>query len=76
MNIMSKNEIIQEITQTYQGSPYIVTETDKGFNVDFNVADMDWLTVFYQNKLSVLYKINVTIDDTKREYSMLSLIHI
>lgn len=67
---MTKNEIIQQLTQTYQGSPYVITETEKGFDVDINVADMDWLTVFYQNKLSVKSTLIVTIDDEKKEYSV------
>ena len=67
---MTKNEIIQQLTQTYQGSPYIITETKKGFDVDINVADMDWLTVFYQNKLSVKVKLFVQVDEAKKEYSV------
>lgn len=67
---MTRNEIIQQITQTIQGSPYILKETKKGFDLELNVADMDWLTVFYKNKLSVMYKIGVQIDEEKHEYAM------
>lgn len=67
---MISDELYQKAVAAAQDTPYLVTKKDNGFSVELNVADWKWLTVFYQNKLSTIYRSTVVLDEAKKTYTI------
>ncbi|AJT40492.1 hypothetical protein [Psychromicrobium lacuslunae] len=62
-------QIYQQLLARAQGTPYTVSLIDGGLRVHLNVADMHWLTLFYENKLDKEYSINLLLDEASQSYT-------
>ncbi|NYE96645.1 hypothetical protein FHU41_002895 [Psychromicrobium silvestre] len=67
--MMTAAQIYQQLTAQAQGTPYTVTPIEGGLRVHLNVADLHWLTLFYEYKLDKEYSINLLLDEAHQVYS-------
>ena len=51
---------LQEVTQ---GTPYVVRETDEGFDVTLDVVDAEWYGLFNKARLSKVYVHHVAVPE-------------
>ena len=52
------------------GSPYAVTGTEHGFDVQVDVADARWYSLFRKEGLNRTFVHHVRVDDAKRSYTI------
>ncbi|WP_394942018.1 hypothetical protein [Psychromicrobium sp. YIM B11713] len=67
--MMTAEQIYQQLLARAQGTPYTVTPIEGGLRVHLNVADLHWLTLFYENKLDKEYSINLLLDEATQSYT-------
>lgn len=58
-------QLIQDLTQTSQNTPYVITPTDTGFTMSINIADAKWYTLLYKNGLKKVFTIDAKLDESK-----------
>lgn len=56
-------EFYRRVREVSEGTPYVATETDVGFDVTIEVADARWLGLFQQAGLSKVYTHHVAVPE-------------
>jgi hypothetical protein len=62
----TKHELITELINRTNGTPYIITETDDGFRLTLNLVDAKYYTLMYKNGLKKTFTIDAKVDEPKR----------
>ena len=57
-------ELFRRVQEAAAGTPYLVRETDKGFDVTLDVVDAEWYGVFNKAGLKKLYTHHVAVPET------------
>ncbi len=58
-------QLLEDLTQKSQDTPYVITATDKGFTMSINIVDAKWYTILYKNGLKKAFTIDATLDESK-----------
>jgi hypothetical protein len=59
-------EFCRRVQALAEGTPYVVTETDRGFDVTLDVVDAQWFGVFDKAGLSKVYTHHVAVPEAGR----------
>jgi hypothetical protein len=62
----TKHELVTELMNRATGSPYVITETDKGFRLELNIVDAKYYTLMYKNGLKKSFIIDATVHEQKK----------
>lgn len=69
--MVTVDEFYELVRATAQGTPYVVTRTDEGFEVGLDLVDAKWFAVMYAEGLRKAYKQLVTVDERVGTFTML-----
>jgi hypothetical protein len=57
-------ELFRRVQQAAEGTPYVVTETEKGFDVTLDVVDAQWYGLFNKAGLKKLFTHHVSVPES------------
>lgn len=61
----STSRLFEQVRRNAEGTPYTVTETEKGFDVALDLADATWYEVFGKAGLRVSFTHHVAVHDDR-----------
>ena len=67
---MRKTALIEALKYQFSGTPYLVTETEKGADIDINLADANWLSFASVSGLTNSYSYELRINEQKNTFSI------
>ncbi|MCR6031233.1 hypothetical protein GGQ22_07215 [Nocardioides sp. zg-579] len=56
-------ELVAAVRRRAEGTPYVVTETPSGFDVQIDIADASWYALLYKEHLSRTWIYHVKVED-------------
>jgi hypothetical protein len=69
--VPSTDQFYDLVRATAAGTPYVVTRTDEGFDVELDLVDATWFAAMYAEGLSKAYKQVVKVDERAGTFTML-----
>ena len=60
----------EEVRRAAEGTPYVVTDTESGFDVTLNIVDAEWYGLFNKAGLKKVYSHHVKLDDGQGTFSI------
>jgi hypothetical protein len=58
-------ELFRRVQQAAEGTPYLVEQTDEGFDVTIDIVDAQWYGILSKAGLSKKFTHHVSVDDAK-----------
>src|SRR6478736_5063147 len=62
----TRAELVAAVREAAAGTPYVVVETARGFDLTIDVADARWLAVLRAHGLKKVFTHEVTLDEARR----------
>lgn len=59
------SQLVNDLVQKSQDTPYIITPRDNGFTMSINIVDAKWYTLLYKNGLKKTFTIDASLDESK-----------
>ena len=63
MSAPQAHELMRAVQEAAEGTPYVVTPTDEGFDVTLDIVDARWFGLFNQAGLSKVYTHHVAVPE-------------
>ncbi len=60
----------EAVRDAAEGTPYVVTDTESGFDVTLNIVDAEWYGLFNRAGLNKVYTHHVKLDDGQGTFSI------
>jgi hypothetical protein len=62
----TSQELVQNLQTAAQDTPYVITASEKGFQMTINIVDAKWYTLLYKNGLKKTFTIDATLNEVKQ----------
>ena len=62
----SKPQLISNLINASNDSPYIIEETENGFRMSLNIVDAKWYTLLYKNGIKKTFTIDAKLNEGKQ----------
>lgn len=66
----SARELVAAVRARTEGTPYVLTETEDGFDVGIDLADATYYTMMYQKRLEKTFTYRVKLDEASSTMSI------
>lgn len=62
----SKSQLISNLINAANNTPYAIEETDNGFRMSMNIVDAKWYTLLYKNGIKKTFTIDAKLNEGKQ----------